>query len=39
MGVLPSSISIFGGVILIGGVYLTQTQRSVKRKGERLEIN
>ena len=39
MGILPSLISILGGVILIGGVYLTQTQRSVKRKGERLEIH
>ena len=39
MGILPSSLSILGGVILVGGVYLTQTQRLVKRKGERLEFN
>lgn len=38
MGIFPSTISIIGGIILVGGVYLTQTQRSVKRKDESLEI-
>ena len=38
MGIFPSIISILGGIILVGGVYLTQTQRTVKRKGGSLEI-
>ncbi len=39
MGIFPSTISVLGGIILVGGVYLTQAQQLVKRKGESLEIN
>jgi|TARA_B100001094_G_scaffold177776_1_gene171763 drug/metabolite transporter (DMT)-like permease len=32
MGIFPSSISVLGGIILVGGVYLTQTQALFRRR-------
>ena len=32
MGIFPSLISVLGGIILVGGVYLTQTQMFYKIK-------
>jgi hypothetical protein len=32
MGIFPSLISVLGGIILVGGVYLTQTQMIFRKR-------
>ena len=39
MGIFPSLISVLGGIILVGGVYLTQTQMFYKIKDGSHELD